>query len=61
MNPQGFIATMAIPGASKAFNEMLEASGLSQIDFSNMPKPEPMQPMEQPQPQPQQQPLTTNQ
>jgi hypothetical protein len=57
MNPQGFIATMAIPGASKAFNEMLEASGLSQMDFSNMPKPQEMQP----EAQPQQQPLPTNQ
>lgn len=37
-NPQGFMETMKIPGASKAFNQMLEASGLSQMDFTAMPK-----------------------
>lgn len=38
-NPQGFAATMQVPGAAKAFNEMLEASGLSPVtfDFSKMP------------------------
>ncbi len=36
-NPQGFMATMAIPGAAKSFNEMLESSGLNQMDFSRMP------------------------
>lgn len=38
-NPQGFQATMQIPAAAKAFNEMLEASGLSSMDFSVMPPP----------------------
>lgn len=33
-NPQGFIQTMQIPGAVKAFNDMLESSGLKQYDFS---------------------------
>ena len=46
-NPQGFIETMKIPGASKAFNEMLEASGLSQMDFSQLPE-QTMQPVESP-------------
>lgn len=32
-NPQGFAATMLIPGAAKSFNDMLEASGLSPISF----------------------------
>lgn len=36
-NPQGFVATMQIPAAAKAFNEMLEASGLNPMDFSVMP------------------------
>ncbi len=47
-NPQGFVQTMQIPGASKAFNQMLEASGMNQMDFSQMPAqqavPSPMQP-----------------
>lgn len=46
-NPQGFIATMQIPAAAKAFSEMLEASGLSPMDFSGIPTqsaiPSPMQ------------------
>lgn len=36
-NPQGFIQTMQIPGAAEAFNSLLEASGLKQMDFSTMP------------------------
>ena len=39
-NPQGFVATMQIPAAAKAFNEMLEASGMSPMDYTTMPKPE---------------------
>lgn len=38
-NPQGFVQTMQIPGASKAFGEMLEFSGLNQMDFSNVQLP----------------------
>ena len=37
-NPQGFQQTMAIPGAAKAFNQILEYAGLSSIDFNFMPK-----------------------
>jgi hypothetical protein len=54
-NPQGFMATMAIPGANKAFNQMLEGSGLEQFDFSQAP------PMPQSMPEQLQEPLTTNQ
>jgi hypothetical protein len=36
-NPQGFVSTMQIPGAAKAFSEMMEASGLSSFDYSQMP------------------------
>ena len=35
-NPQGFVQTMQIPGASTAFNEMMEASGLSPWNFGAM-------------------------
>lgn len=35
-NPQGFAQTMQIPGMGKAFNEILEFSGLSPVDFSGM-------------------------
>jgi len=42
-NPQGFMQVMQIPQASKAFSEMLEYSGLSQMDFSNVPPPMPEQ------------------
>lgn len=35
-NPQGFAQTMQIPGMAKAFNEILEFSGLSPVDFSGM-------------------------
>lgn len=48
-NPQGFVATMQIPGAAKAFSQMLEASGLEPFDYSSLPKPEEVSPM-QPQP-----------
>jgi len=37
-NPQGFIQTMQIPGAQKAFNQMIEASGMNQFDFTEMPE-----------------------
>jgi len=33
-NPQGFMQIMAIPGASKSFNDMLEYSGMNPMDFS---------------------------
>lgn len=49
-NPQGFAQVMQIPGMSKAFNEILEYSGLSPADFSGIDKlanPEPA-PVEQP-------------
>lgn len=37
-NPQGFAQTMQIPGMAKAFNEILEFSGLSPVDFSGIEK-----------------------
>ncbi len=66
-NPQGFIMTMQIPGAAKAFTDLLESSGLDPQDFSNMdkaiaamkamqppaPQPSPVQPQLAAQPQPQ--------
>lgn len=54
-NPQGFIMTMQIPGAAKAFSNLLEASGLDPQDFSDMSKAIEMMKQMQPQP-PQQQP-----
>lgn len=51
-NPQGFVATMQIPSAAKAFNEMLEYSGLSPIDYTQLPSMESMQPPEAPTPSP---------
>lgn len=57
-NPQGFAATMQIPGMAKSFNEILEYSGLSPVDFTGIEKlaqppveepapeqPEPMPPL----------------
>ncbi len=35
-NPQGFAQVMQIPGMSKIFNEILEFSGLSPADFSDL-------------------------
>lgn len=37
-NPQGFAQVMQIPGMGKAFNEILEYSGLSPVDFSGIDK-----------------------
>lgn len=37
-NPQGFVATMQIPGMSKSFNDILEYSGLSPINFAGVTK-----------------------
>lgn len=34
-NPQGFQQVMQIPGMSKAFNDILEFSGLSPVDFAS--------------------------
>ena len=60
-NPVGFAQTMQIPGMAKAFNEILEFSGLSPVDFAGMDKiiqeqQQAMQPQEQ-QPQQQLQPV----
>ena len=35
-NPQGFQQVMQIPGMSSSFNDILEFSGVSQVDFSNI-------------------------
>lgn len=53
-NPQGFIATMQIPGMSSAFNQVVEYAGLSPVDFSDVSKAQAMmQPPQQPPQQPQ--------
>lgn len=38
-NPEGFKQTMAIPGMSSAFNDILEFSGISAVDFSALANP----------------------
>lgn len=48
-NPQAF---SQMPGISKAFNEVLEASGLSPIDFTGITKAQPPPQNNQPQPAP---------
>jgi len=48
-NPQAF---SQIPGIGKAFNELLENSGMSAIDFSRVTTPIAQQEQEQPQPLP---------
>lgn len=35
-NPQGFKETMMIPGMGRAFNDILELSGMSPVDFSGI-------------------------
>lgn len=35
-NPQGFQQVMQIPGMSSSFNDILEFSGMSQVDFANI-------------------------
>ncbi len=59
-NPAGFAQVMQIPGMGKAFNEILEFSGLSPVDFSGIdkiaqpqPEPQPQTSPIQPQPLPQ--------
>lgn len=59
-NPQGFMATMQIPGMASSFNQIVEYAGLSPVDFSDMSKAQEMmqpppeaQPQQQPAPQPQ--------
>lgn len=37
-NPQGFMATMQIPGMAASFNQIIEYAGLKQVDFSDMSK-----------------------
>ncbi len=54
-NPQGFAATMQIPGMAKSFNQVIEYAGLSPVDFSGINKLAQQQPQGQPsQGQPQQ-------
>ena len=57
-NPQGFQQAMQIPALAKSFQDILEFSGLNQIDFLSLTQP-PAQPMQAPQ-QPAQ-PLQLNQ
>lgn len=54
-NPQGFMATMQIPGMGAAFNSIVEYAGLSPVDFSDISKAQAMMQQAQP-PQPQSQP-----
>ena len=47
-NPQGFAQVMQMPGMSKAFNQILEFSGMNPVDFSgidklSLPQPSPIQ------------------
>jgi hypothetical protein len=52
-NPQGFMQTMQIPGMSNALNDVLEYSGISQVDFGSFMSKIPPQPvMAEGQPQP---------
>jgi hypothetical protein len=37
-NPQGFAQVMQIPGMGKSFNQILEFSGMSQVDFAGIDK-----------------------
>ena len=41
-NPQGFMATMQIPGMAASFNQIIEYAGLSPVDFSDMSKAQDM-------------------
>lgn len=50
-NPQGFAATMQIPGMASSFNQILEYSGLSPVDFSGIDKIAQPQPQQMPQEQ----------
>lgn len=57
-NPQGFAQTMQIPGMAKSFNQILEFSGMSPVDFSGIDKiQEKMMMQEQQMQQPQLSPL----
>lgn len=52
-NPQGFAQTMQIPGMAKSFNQILEFSGMSPVDFAGIDKlaiSQPPVPAEQAQP-----------
>lgn len=54
-NPQGFAQVMQMPGMGSAFNDILEFSGVSQVDFTNMAQlAQPAQPQQQPLELPQQ-------
>lgn len=54
-NPQGFMATMQIPGMSSAFNQIVEYAGLSPVDFSDVSKAQEMMAQQTQMEQPQQQ------
>jgi len=59
-NPQGFAQVMQIPGMAKSFNQILEFSGLSPVDFSGISKlaeQQPQQPQQQTPALPAEQPL----
>lgn len=51
-NPQGFVQTMQIPGASSSFNELLEASGVAPWRFNEMNDQQKQALMQPPQPSP---------
>lgn len=52
-NPQGFQSAMQIPALAHSFHDILEFSGLNQVDFASLMLPPPQQP-QQPQQQAQQ-------
>ena len=47
-NPQGFLQVMQIPAAASSFNEILEFSGMSPIDFGGIKLETTQQPINQP-------------
>ncbi len=51
-NPQGFGQVLQIPGMAKAFNELLEYSGMSPVDFTGIEDMAISQPPQQAQPAP---------
>lgn len=61
-NPQGFQQAMQIPALAKSFQDILEFSGMNQVDFLSLTTPQPLaQALPQAIPQPEQQPMKLNQ
>ncbi len=48
-NPANFQAVMKMPGMAQVFNDVLQYSGISEVNFASMPElPQPMQPPQLP-------------